>query len=409
MARTLITFIGRGRKTGNGYQRTNYIFADNRHYTTPYFGLALLQDLAREAQIDHFVVLGTAASIWDGLLGDELDDNELWLELGEKVEAEAVDESMLAAAEPVVTEKLAQKNLASRVSLRIIPFGRDTAEQVAILEKLAMLVEPGDILNIDVTHGFRSLPMLGLVSALFLKQIKQITFEGLYYGAWEMQDENGYSPAVELSGLIRIADWLAAISAFKASGDYGYFAPLLQDDSIAGKLSQAGFLERTLNIGQARKLLKSARKSFSVMTGNDSVFGLFAKQLDEFTSWCEEQSFAKRQLAAARNGLRAGDYTRAAALAIEALITSRIARGNDVHNYDNRQQARDNLNENCKGQVGRNEFVDTYMELRDIRNALAHGLAPDRNTFNQQETMKSREKLQERLAFLLVSLEEWIK
>jgi CRISPR-associated DxTHG motif protein len=44
-------------------------------------------------------------------------------------------------------------------------------------------VQPGEHLSIDVTHGFRHLPMLALVAARYLGRVVGVKVEELYYGA----------------------------------------------------------------------------------------------------------------------------------------------------------------------------------------------------------------------------------
>ncbi len=400
MTRKLITFLGKGRKEDGGYRQANYLFdEDNHNYQTPYFGFALLQELAMQRPIDHFMVFGTGESIWDALLSDDMEASDLWLKLGEQVESGTVTDSMLGKVVPEVENNLQKKGLINKLSLQLIPFGRDSCEQVAILQTLAGMINKGDVISMDITHGFRTLPMLGLISALFLQELKDVEVQGLFYGALEMTDRDGITPVVRLDGLMKIAGWLTAISAFKNSGNYGLFSDLLDNPDIADNLEQAGFLEQTLNVTSARSHLKKAMVDLPNLAAGDPVFQLFSPQLQEFMAWSNEQSYARRQIAAAKNALQTGNYVRAAALAMEAVITS-MTTGNP-QNYDERQKARDILNDSCRGKGKETPVIAAYMELRDLRNALAHGISPGRNSFNQQRTLKSRTELEKRLALLI--------
>lgn len=374
MARKLITFLGKGRKPDGGYRRANYRFEDSHSCRTPYFGLALLQNTARQKPVDHFMIFGTSESVWDALLADDMGASDLWLELGEQVENGTVTDSILAGVVPEVEENLRKKGLINKLSLKLIPFGCDSREQVVILQTLAAMINKGDVISMDITHGFRTLPMLGLISALFLQELKDVEVQGLFYGALEMTGMDGVTPVVRLDGLMKIAGWLTAISAFKNSGNYGLFSNLLDNRDIADNLEQAGFLEQTLNITSARSHLKKAGDDFPDLAAEDPVFQLFSAQLQEFTAWSNEQSYAGRQIAAANNALQTGNYVRAAALAMEAVITSRTT-GNP-QDYEVRQKARNILNDSCRGKGKKPPVIAAYMELRDLRNALAHGTPP---------------------------------
>jgi len=407
----LITFLGKGQKSEGGYRTAKYCFTTGNCRTSPFFGLALLEELAvSSAPVDHLLVLGTPSSIWDALLSDEMQDSALWVELGECVEAGNVDDLLLNRVAADVQTTMIQRGLANTVTLRVIPFGRDEQEQISILRQMADLVEKGDRVSMDITHGFRSLPMLGLTSAMFLKQLKGATVDGIYYGALDMTDTSG-TPVLRLDGLLLLTDWLAAISAFRVSGDYGLFAPFLGDADTGNALIQAGFYEKTLNVAQARKHLREATRHFPDLEAADPIFHLFSAELRSFTAWSEKQSFAGRQLAAAHNALGTGNFMRAAALAVEACITNALPKGADSSDFGARNTARDSLNAQCKGKNWQTAEpgLAAYRELGDLRNSLSHGTRPAYNSMDQQKTLQSQQQLQERLRSLLKTMESIIR
>ena len=408
MSHTLITFLGKGTKEKGGYRETCYIFDSGKSYRTSYFGIALLRELAATGRpADHVVVMGTSSSIWDALLYEEMKENDLWIKLSERVETGTVDDILLEQVASLVKSSFSTRGLASRVTLTTIPFGRNQEEQVDILRKMAGVVAPGDTVTMDVSHGFRSLPMVGLVSTLFLTRLRGVSIGGIYYGALEMT-EDGKTPVIRLDGLLHIAQWLNAMSGFLKSGDYGIFAPLINDWNATNALRQAAFFEKTINIQQARGKLKKARQAFDKLKAADPVFSLFADDLYDLTNWVEIQHFAGRQLAAARNALGACNYVRAAALAVESLITDQVARnGGDPGRYGDREKARKGLNEKAWG-TGRwspESPSRVYAELRALRNCLAHGIRPDKNDFGQQETLSSEKSLSARLSELIEKAE----
>lgn len=406
MSHTLITFLGKGQKQDGGYRQATYQFPGGNQRTSPYFGLALLEELSTSiAPVDHLLVLGTASSIWDALLSDEMEDSDLWIDLSGRVEKGTVDDTLLSHVASDVQQSMHKRQLTGKVTLRTIPFARNDREQTTILQQMADCVSGGDLVSLDITHGFRSLPMLGLVSAMFLKQLKHARIGGIYYGALEMA-ESGITPVIRLDGLLSLLEWLGAISAFRASGDYGVFAPVVHDDAAQHALLQAGFLEKTLNITQARKHLREANTRFAEMEQHNPMFHLFADELRGFTSWTNENTFAARQLAAARNALNTGEYARATALAIESLISRNMPPNADPSNYKDRNETKGKIEDACKGGgKGSDPFLDAYIELRDLRNALAHGTRPAFNTFNQQATLASEDAMKSRLRDIFNSIQ----
>lgn len=58
----------------------------------------------------------------------------------------------------------------------------------------------------DVTHGFRSLPMLPLLASAFLRVAKNIKMQDIMYGAFDARDENNQVP---LFGGIGSRRWIS--------------------------------------------------------------------------------------------------------------------------------------------------------------------------------------------------------
>ncbi len=397
--RTLITFLGKGRRDEGGYRPANYLFSGGTVRTTPYFGLALLDELRDTGRpVDHLVVLGTSSSIWGALLGGEMRDAELWCELSEREDRDAVDEDLLARVADDVGEAMKPRGV-SKVSLRLIPFGRDEEEQMDILETMSSSVSPGDSLVMDVSHGFRHLPMLGILSGLFLKLQRDVRVGEVYYAALDMTTPppESYTPVLRLDGLLRLGEWLAALGGYRRSGDYGVFAPLVEqaDPETADLLCQTSFSEKILDTARARKKLKKARSRFAAIAAKDRVFRLVAPELDKMCAWAEQPRHYLRQLAAARAALEIGNYVRAASLGIEAIISARLAaHGGNAQGRAGREEMRKRLNEESRGDVTRLDGPQRlYVALREVRNALAHGSRPSRNDLGEQTALASEKNL----------------
>src|SRR5699024_4490556 len=78
-----------------------------------------------------------------------------------------------------------------------IPNGKSTEEIWEIFQIVYDLIEKGDELLFDITHGFRSLPMLNMVLINYAKLLKEITVSGIFYGNWEArytEKNKEYSP-----------------------------------------------------------------------------------------------------------------------------------------------------------------------------------------------------------------------
>ncbi|MCC6134114.1 MAG: TIGR02221 family CRISPR-associated protein [Candidatus Contendobacter sp.] len=366
MTHTLISFLG---KAAQSYRKATYDFGDGQRQETAFFGLGL----TRHIKPDRLVVLGTTGSMWDVLLISlnlEPHLDEALLELSESAQQDCTSETELNALAPAVGQRLGLP-----VTLRLIPYGQNIEEQVEILQRIALDIAEGDAVTLDVTHGLRHLPILAQMSALYLRQVKDVEIRGLYYGALDMT-RDGLTPVMNLGGLLDIADWTGAVQSFDKDGDYSVFASLMQKQSpvAADLLQKSAFYERTTRPGQARSQLRNLfdELEHQPLTG---IGLLFAPTLQTRLAWHLEDRLYLRQQALARLYLEHEDFLRAALLGFEAFIT-RLMQQRGMNNPDNWTQRelakKQYLN---KGIYPRNKEYENYCLLRDLRNHLAHGNA----------------------------------
>ncbi len=104
-----------------------------------------------------------------------------WLGLSEAVSSNQVTQEQLEPFSHYLSEKLN-----TQVHCILIPFAKNEQEQIEILSVLSDHLSDNEQVVLDVTHGFRHLPMLSLVAARFLKKIKQVDVSQVYYGAFDM-------------------------------------------------------------------------------------------------------------------------------------------------------------------------------------------------------------------------------
>lgn len=103
-------------------------------------------------------------------------------------------------------------------SLLEIPEGRSEAELWAIYQRLAGAIPPGEGVVLDVTHGLRSLPMVGLAALAFLRAAQGVEVRRILYGAFEAR-EGDRTPVFDLLPLLSLLDWAGAARRFLDTGD----------------------------------------------------------------------------------------------------------------------------------------------------------------------------------------------
>ncbi|MCC7414052.1 MAG: TIGR02221 family CRISPR-associated protein [Gammaproteobacteria bacterium] len=359
MRKILFTFLGRVPKAEGGYRAVRYRFPDGEE-TLPvaFFGWPLVQRTCP----DLLVVLGTPGSMWDHLFeadftfGSEAVEDQL--ALGEAVERSAVTAGHLDALAPLLGARLG-----CEVRLDLIPYCRDEIEQVQVLQVIARHVGGDDIVDLDVTHGFRHLPMLSLLAALYLRRVRGARIGHIWYGAFD--PSSGEATVHDLAGLLRIANWLDALAVYDHSGDYGVFAPLAGGGGDL--LAKAAYFERTTNTLKARAALNGWASRAERLPAGQPEVALFADALEERLAWYRLADRAQWEAALARRYLADGDYLRAAIFGQEAVKSAWAVRTDrDVRDSQQRDGAHKELL--CAKKQ--------YATLSEVRNALAHGVRP---------------------------------
>ena len=369
--RTLVTLLGRARRRDGetGYEEATYRFPDGVTDRSAFFGLAL----ARHLGPDEVVILGTAGSQWSVLMeslaaGGDGDEEER-IELMSAEECGSVGQPLLDRLSPLLS-----RALDADVRPVLIPAATGETDQYSILEAIDQAVVGNGELHFDLTHGFRHLGMVGLLSSFMLERVRPLAVEGLWYGAFDMR-ASGAVPVLRLDGLVRVRRWLDALNRFDATGDYGVFAPLLKEDGVpedkAKCLEDAAFFERTLNVRDAAQKISTFLPELDGALAGAS--GLFRHRLKERLHWAQAEPLSERQRQLAHRYLDRGDFVRAAMFGWEACV-SRLCEEQGVSTLafsEERQRVLVRFKEEVEGPRRRG-----FESLNALRNALAHGTRP---------------------------------
>lgn len=80
---------------------------------------------------------------------------------------------------------------------------------------------------LDVTHGFRAVPVLGIAVAAFVHAMDPEAVEGVYYGAYDAKKDNAV-PIWDLTPLVTLMDWTSAVQLYAYTGNASRIAELLE-------------------------------------------------------------------------------------------------------------------------------------------------------------------------------------
>jgi CRISPR-associated Csx2 family protein len=333
MSTVLIGFLGRGPSVSadgkrRPYRRGKYQFADWTSDQVSFFLKAALKWLRTERNQppDRFVVLGTTGSMWDELLGalcggrDPLDDKrieDLWVQLAELVDRRRVTADRLPGVECELSQSLGVE-----VRAELIPEARTAEQQAQILAALQRHVQQGDRVYLDVTHGFRHQPMLGLGAAVLLSQLRGAQIKDILYGADDMRAEpDAPAPVVSLRWLLDLFAWADTTRQLLVGGTIRSLPRVIHDPELEKHLSDTAFFLATNQVHPAGE---KARQCLDCLdrSGPDPILDLTRDAIHRaLTVMAGSHRDARGILALARAALREHDYVRTAIFLHEAART----------------------------------------------------------------------------------------
>ena len=167
--------------------------------------------------------------------------------------------------------------------------GKSVEEIWSIFQNIFDNLNEHDEIVFDITHSFRSIPMLVLVVLNYAKVLKNITLRGIYYGAFEVLGRldqvrsiplpERKAPIFDLTPFVELQDWATAIDRFLKAGDASMAAELAK--------SSRGNLDITCASDLAEKMLEFTT---SLSTCRGKNLATCARELRTATSACENSN-----------------------------------------------------------------------------------------------------------------------
>lgn len=141
----------------------------------------------------------------------------------------------------IILENLKKENEYKNINFSniMIPEGKSEKQIMEIFENVYNSFEENDEIIYDITHSFRSLPMLGITVLFYAKFLKNIKIDGIYYGAFEVLGnpkdvpkipiEKRNAPIFNLTSFANIIDWSFGVSFFIKYGNSDYISEIIND------------------------------------------------------------------------------------------------------------------------------------------------------------------------------------
>ncbi len=124
-----------------------------------------------------------------------------------------------------------QKRLQGKVNLQPIlniPERNSPEDIWNIFEKVTEVLDKDDEVIFDITHSFRSVPIVALIAASYLRVVRNVNIKGLLYGAFEAKnEETKETPTFDLLPIVSLLNWTTATDQFIKTGNGEALASLL--------------------------------------------------------------------------------------------------------------------------------------------------------------------------------------
>ena len=397
---TLISSIGTGMYKKEGYHTTCYQFPDNEiKYKSSLFLNAILGTEFRA--IRKIILVGTITSSWDAIVPESKENIDFWV----KIKKECEDKNKGISNESIkeLEAKLPgwYKNIPFKLSVHSHEFTPDNVGSIfsSYLEIPNSLAPDTDIL-FDITHGFRSMPLLIFQSLqLNASKVSGRKIE-LIYGEY-IEDEN-ISHVRNLSEYWNYYEVSAAIKFFEEKFDGKLLAEKVtpyweKGAKILVRFSEIVECNFSLQIPEVLKQLKNTLKYFTEDGKPQWLIGV-KNYLDELYRKMipleNERYPVAKSVWNYSKLLREKYLITQAIIALQVVVETAISEHIDsskIGNYDWFYGYYDSQNNRVDG-IGNNKLKNIiknhyflsspFEKLKTLRNQIAHGGGKEKNTEN---------------------------
>ncbi len=381
MAKVLVSLLGTGRKASgneqkNEYEGTNYRL-ENKCYKNETF---IANPLIEHYGIDKLFLIGTEQSMWDNI-AEKFADEDCYLAILEAKEASNINETTLQPINQAIDKKLNIKGS----KCFVVNDGKNEDELWHNFEKFLEIMEhlnDGDELYLDITHLFRSISIMSFVMSDFIKNYKEITLAGVFYG---MLKKGEPSLIINITLFFDLLTWAKAIKSLKDTGDGSALSKLINskidDKELQNSFSDFSNALSISDLSAMQMSIKNLKGKMALFEQYDNkIINLIGKDLRQFINELDAQTLSKFQFNLARWYANNNNYAMAYITLTEGAISALCEKYDLDNSIEGRKEAKKIIREygNCKKSSDEKQTISkAYQKANSIRNNIAHKLDSD--------------------------------
>ena len=259
----------------------------------------------------------------------------------------------------------------------------DEASQWALFEALAEAVGDARKAVLDVTHSFRSVPLIGVAAALYLEKLHGLTVEPIVYGHFDKATSTGM--VVELGSFLSLIKLTYGADIFERTGDARPLQRQLSrhpDNDTSPVLHNLGHMSDALHLLQGPALARSAKhlhqsvSFYRPTTPRTTAEHALVRHVDEAFAPFRNSGPLQVQLEQVRYYTDRRAWSAALIAVVELIVTCVCHAANlQTRAKANRKRARVMLNpKKCSAEdfPANQRLRDHYSTLNDYRNRVSH-------------------------------------
>lgn len=255
MSKVLISFVGTGGLSGQEtpkslreYRTAKYKIGDK------IYEKAFMADaLADHFDTDRIILIGTVKSMWEAVYasfyqkrtGQSIEDNEAVFAYYADI-ATFCEQSNHESDFSLPHQEEIENVLGDQSKIILIKYGvneEELNENISQILNIEQFLRPYDEIIVDITHAFRSLPMLLMNTMIYLQDVskKHVSISHIFYGMLECSTELGFTPVVDLKKVMEVNEWISGAYSFMEFGNAYKISKLLEAYGDRSYSSHSGF------------------------------------------------------------------------------------------------------------------------------------------------------------------------
>ena len=398
MSRILISFVGTGKtdrqnlKSERCYLTTCYHIGNRNIGDYPFVAAGIMAS----CHIDKVILIGTTHSMWEEVYRYFAEQNNQTLDEAKYLAiADYCEKATSDTIQDIPFMEDIEKSIGD-AKIVLIRYGLNDDEIDENVKRILLLdssFNTGDELIIDITHAFRSLPLMIMNLLIYLKNVsrRNIRISHIYYAMLEVLQENNlkygekYAPIVDLRNILSLNDWIIGSYSFSQYGNAYKISELLDniDRDMANRLRS---FSDEMNLNHIDAIEEETKKMRSLKNKEykSKLPELIVKPvIDDFLKTFRiDDNHALFQFKLAEWQYKHMNYAASLISLMESMITWVCLQEKlNWRDYQDREKAKEKIK-------AYPDLCRCYYKIKKSRNCVAHSIENENNAANMIKTLK---------------------